>query len=1096
MPNASTAAVAEQERATRAAPVGGSTSAATGHPEHRPASGHNRDVGTTSSLRSSSGMLLGYAAAQLINFVVQIGIVRYLTKSDYGAYAWALAGVLLVQAVVPLGLDRASARFLAMYDERADRPRLLGMIALEVVVVAGMGTIVVAGTYLLSGPLTQFAPSQSAAALLVLMIALAPIQALDILIVEMFAVFSSPWAVFLRRYVLEPLLRLAVVVLLILTAGDATFLTAGFVVVGATGLVLYSILLYRLLRRTGLAAHFSFRTIRLPWREVSSFCGPMLLTGLVAVATTEFAAIVVGSFGGAQQVADFRAVLPIAALNLGVLFSFTTLFAPSASRLYARESHQELRDLYWQNAIWVSVLTFPVLAVTTALAGPFTVFALGDRYASSAAVLAVLSIGYYINASWGFNGFTIQLIGRSRWVLLTNAVTLVVMVPTSMVLANLYGAIGGAVAVLVTLVVHNALKQAGLGFGGGIGIVHGAHTRVLLQVAASLGLLALLDRFLQPSLWVGLGMVVGVWLALLRLTRQSLRLADVFPEIGRIPVLRNVLAGPTPRAAAADQPATPEPAPGAAPLRSWPAVDWRFLIPDVVGHAGYRGPVPADELRVLREAGVRICTEPGPGDALDVLIATHADAGLARSDLAAVRPGGWYLLRLGSVRAGIGSRLRTGRIRRWRRELERRDCDSVTAYWHAPNAQRCSYLVDLADRVAVDAMLRRYHGVRFGRAKSIATRLLNRLGLIGLVARDVTIVGRFLASFAADAEPVGAPLPTRTLAGLLSKRHRAPAKLMITPWFEASRHVVTLYLDPADRRLRAVAKLPRRPWDTSGIRREAQALRLLEAHPEQLAGQHPVVLGLEMDCRPYLLESAMTGEPVDPDLVRGRSAAVIAAGAQLADRLAAIRGGSDAGGSDAGWFDRLLGEPLRAFPHRVPLPAAAELVARTLDLLAPLRDGAALPMILEHGDVSHPNLLMTADSQLTVLDWERYERCGLPGHDLVFFLQYVAEARMSAVARPAQLAAFDAAFVGEAAWARPHLLGYLAKLDVPNQFLPPLILATWARTSTGLLTRLDADETDEAGRSADPSMLADTFASDRDFLLWQHAVRRFEQLAR
>jgi len=74
----------------------------------------------------STGMLLGYAAAQLINFVVQIGIVRYLTKSDYGAYAWALAGVLLVQAVVPLGLDRASARFLAMYDERADRPRLLG----------------------------------------------------------------------------------------------------------------------------------------------------------------------------------------------------------------------------------------------------------------------------------------------------------------------------------------------------------------------------------------------------------------------------------------------------------------------------------------------------------------------------------------------------------------------------------------------------------------------------------------------------------------------------------------------------------------------------------------------------------------------------------------------------------------------------------------------------------------------------------------------------------------------------------------------------------------------------------------------------------
>ena len=80
-----------------------------------------------------------------------------------------------------------------------------------------MGALVVSGTYLLSGPLTDIAPSESAVALLVLMIALAPIQALDVLIVEMFAVFSSPWAVFLRRYVMEPLLRLTVVILLILT---------------------------------------------------------------------------------------------------------------------------------------------------------------------------------------------------------------------------------------------------------------------------------------------------------------------------------------------------------------------------------------------------------------------------------------------------------------------------------------------------------------------------------------------------------------------------------------------------------------------------------------------------------------------------------------------------------------------------------------------------------------------------------------------------------------------------------------------------------------------------------------------------------------
>jgi hypothetical protein len=86
--------------------------------------------------------------------------------------------------------------------------------------------------------------------------------------------------------------------------------------------------------------------------------------------------------------------------------------------------------------------------------------------------------------------------------------------------------------------------------------------------------------------------------------------------------------------------------------------------------------------------------------------------------------------------------------------------------------------------------------------------------------------------------------------------------------------------------------------------------------------------------------------------------------------------------------------------------------------------------------------------------------------------------------------------VGEAAWARPYLLRYAAELGVPSQFLPSLILGTWARTSVGLLTRLAPGEVDDAGRSADPAILAQTFASDRDFELWQHAVRRFGQLAR
>jgi O-antigen/teichoic acid export membrane protein len=508
-------------------------------------SGHDRgprpSVVAAANIRGSSAMLLGQVLTLLVSFAVQVIVVRHLTKEDYGAFAWALSTVLLVQAVLPLGLDRASARFLASYDEQRDYPRLFGFIAVEVIVVGGLGVLVVLATLGLSGPLSAIAPSPQAIVLLGTLIVLAPVQALDILVVEMFAVFASPWSVFLRRYVVEPSLRLLVVVLLVTTGEDSSFLAAGYVAAGALGMVLYLLLLGPLFKRTGLAAHFSPRRLRLPWREVAAFCGPMLLTSLVAVATTEFVAVVLGRTSGATEVAAFRAVQPFAALNLVVMFSFTTLFTPAVSRLVARRARPEVRDLYWQTAAWITVLTFPVLAMTTVFARPFIEFTLGDRYASSAPVLVVLAVGYYVNAALGFNGLTVQILGRLRWVLLTNITTVVAMVVATLVLVRRFDALGGAIAVLVTLVVHNLLKQAGLGFGAGVGLWQAGHARVLLHVVAGIVALSLLASVVNVPIWIACVVVSILWLVLIRRTRHVIRVAQTFPELGRLPVLRWIL---------------------------------------------------------------------------------------------------------------------------------------------------------------------------------------------------------------------------------------------------------------------------------------------------------------------------------------------------------------------------------------------------------------------------------------------------------------------------------------------------------------------------------------------------------------------------
>jgi hypothetical protein len=66
---------------------------------------------TRRQIRGSSLLLVGRFLSRGVTFAVQILIVRYLSKSDYGAFAYALSIVTLGTTVVTFGLDRAITRF-------------------------------------------------------------------------------------------------------------------------------------------------------------------------------------------------------------------------------------------------------------------------------------------------------------------------------------------------------------------------------------------------------------------------------------------------------------------------------------------------------------------------------------------------------------------------------------------------------------------------------------------------------------------------------------------------------------------------------------------------------------------------------------------------------------------------------------------------------------------------------------------------------------------------------------------------------------------------------------------------------------------------
>jgi O-antigen/teichoic acid export membrane protein len=95
-----------------------------------PAVAETQEEATQKQIRGSSLLLAGRLLAVAVNFSIQVLIVRYLSKADYGAFAYALSIVTLVSSLATFGLDRSITRFLPIYQEHGRYDKMFGTIVM------------------------------------------------------------------------------------------------------------------------------------------------------------------------------------------------------------------------------------------------------------------------------------------------------------------------------------------------------------------------------------------------------------------------------------------------------------------------------------------------------------------------------------------------------------------------------------------------------------------------------------------------------------------------------------------------------------------------------------------------------------------------------------------------------------------------------------------------------------------------------------------------------------------------------------------------------------------------------------------------------
>lgn len=490
-------------------------------------------------IRGSGLLLVGRLISVAVNFLVQVLAVRYLAKSDYGAFSWALSIAAMGSSIVLLGLNRSVARFATIYHERREYGAMYGTIALALATVTGLGLAVVVLVLGLQGLLVNHVETLSVGLLLIL-IGLTPLDALDALFETLMAVFAGARSIFFRRYVLAPGLKLAAVILVMSVGGSVQLLAVAYLVAGIIGIVLYMVLLWQVLARQGLLAELHPRRMLVPARTLLGYSLPVWSTDLLLAVETPLVVVILERYRSTLEVAELRAVAPVAGLCLLVFQNSKILFKPHASRLFARGDEAGLGDLYWRSAAWMAVITFPIFAVCLFLAEPLTLLLFGPQYAGAGVLLAILAVGKYFNAAMGMNTFTLQVHARVWIVLFINVFTAVLGLALCLWLVPRFGAVGGAAATSAAIVIRNVMYQAGLIATTRVGIAPRPARRVYGSLLAALALLSAL-RMVSGSVAVLAPAVLVAAALLLWLNRGFLDIVHTFPELAKIPLLRRLL---------------------------------------------------------------------------------------------------------------------------------------------------------------------------------------------------------------------------------------------------------------------------------------------------------------------------------------------------------------------------------------------------------------------------------------------------------------------------------------------------------------------------------------------------------------------------
>lgn len=406
-------------------------------------------AGTLSRILSGSTVILaGSLIHKIIAFAGSVFIARLLGDAGYGVVVVALSMYFVLCNIFTLGLSGGIARNYPQAETDQKRRGIL-VTAYRIGTVTGVvGGIVV---LIAAGPIAHHVfndPSISPVLRILAMII--PLKVLLNLANGSFQAVKKPGAKTAITSVIQPIIRIVLVVGLVLAGYGAMGVAGAYAIATGSAAVLS---LYYVRRYTTL---FEFeRPAEIGYRPLLVFSIPLVGSTILVDMMNNIDTLLIGSLAASADVGQYNVAFVLGQTTLLFLQTLGFMYIPEISELHAEDRIKRAAMVYRGITKWVLFISAPF--ILTAIAYPTYVltFIYSGEYASATVPFLILIGGFMTHILNGPNYGTLTAFGDTRQLFAFDAGTMALNLVLNLVLIRAFGITGAAVATATSYLVRN-----------------------------------------------------------------------------------------------------------------------------------------------------------------------------------------------------------------------------------------------------------------------------------------------------------------------------------------------------------------------------------------------------------------------------------------------------------------------------------------------------------------------------------------------------------------------------------------------------------------------------------------------------------------